>query len=56
VKPGISCLWQISGRNQIGFDDWMRLDLKYIDEWSLWLDGKILLKTLPAVLSSRGAY
>lgn len=56
VKPGITCLWQVMGRNQIDFDDWMKLDLQYIDTWSLWLDFKILLRTLPAVLGSKGAY
>ena len=56
VKPGITCLWQVMGRNQIDFMDWMKLDLQYIDTWSLWLDFKILLRTLPAVLSSKGAY
>lgn len=55
MKPGITCLWQISGRNQIGFDEWMRLDLKYIDNWSLLLDLKILLKTIPVVLFGKGA-
>lgn len=56
VKPGITCLWQCSGRNQIkDFDDWVKMDLKYIDEWSLWLDVKILLKTIPAVITGRGA-
>jgi len=56
VKPGLTCLWQISGRNRISnFDDWARLDLEYIDNWSIWLDLKILLKTLPAVLSGKGA-
>ena len=55
MKPGITCLWQISGRNQIGFDEWMRLDLNYIDNWSLLLDLKILLKTIPVVLLGRGA-
>lgn len=56
VKPGITCLWQISGRNEItDFKDWVRLDLEYIDNWSLWLDTLILLRTLPAVLSSTGA-
>jgi exopolysaccharide biosynthesis polyprenyl glycosylphosphotransferase len=55
MKPGITCLWQISGRNQIGFDEWMRLDLNYIDNWSLLLDLKILLKTVPVVLLGRGA-
>lgn len=55
MKPGLTCLWQISGRNQIDFDRWMQLDLEYIDTWSPWLDVKILLKTVPAVLSGRGA-
>jgi exopolysaccharide biosynthesis polyprenyl glycosylphosphotransferase len=56
VKPGITCLWQISGRNQItDFKDWVRLDLEYIDNWSLWLDVKILLRTLPAVFAATGA-
>jgi exopolysaccharide biosynthesis polyprenyl glycosylphosphotransferase len=56
VKPGLTCLWQISGRNQISdFKDWVRLDLTYIDNWSLWLDLKILLLTLPAVLRGTGA-
>ena len=56
VKPGLTCLWQVSGRNQISdFKDWVRLDLEYIDNWSLWLDLKILLRTLPAVLRTTGA-
>ena len=55
MKPGLTCLWQVSGRNELSFDEWMRLDLEYIDNWSLWLDAKILLKTIPAVLSGRGA-
>lgn len=55
MKPGLTCLWQVSGRNQLDFDRWMRLDLEYIDTWSHWLDMKILLKTVPAVLSGRGA-
>ena len=55
MKPGITCLWQISGRNQVGFDEWMRLDLNYIDNWSLLLDLKILLKTVPVVLLGKGA-
>ncbi|HEY1663383.1 MAG TPA: sugar transferase [Verrucomicrobiae bacterium] len=56
VKPGLTCLWQISGRNQISdFKDWVRLDLEYIDNWSLWLDLKILLKTIPAVVIGTGA-
>jgi exopolysaccharide biosynthesis polyprenyl glycosylphosphotransferase len=55
VRPGITCLWQVSGRNNIPFDKWMELDLEYIDNWSLWLDLKILLKTIPAVVSGYGA-
>jgi exopolysaccharide biosynthesis polyprenyl glycosylphosphotransferase len=55
MKPGITCLWQISGRNDLDFDRWMALDLKYIDSWSPLLDLEILLKTVPAVLSGKGA-
>lgn len=55
VRPGITCLWQIAGRNTIPFDQWMRLDLQYVDEWSLWLDLKILARTIPAVLKGVGA-
>ncbi len=56
VAPGLTCLWQISGRNEIkDFTDWVRLDLKYIDNWSLWLDIKILCKTIPVVLMGFGA-
>jgi exopolysaccharide biosynthesis polyprenyl glycosylphosphotransferase len=55
MKPGITCLWQISGRNEISFQEWMKLDLTYIDNWSLLLDLKILLKTVPIVLLGRGA-
>lgn len=56
VKPGITCLWQVSGRNEItDFDEWLRLDLEYIERWSLRLDLAILLRTIPAVLSGRGA-
>lgn len=56
MRPGITCVWQVSGRNKIDFEGWMKLDLEYIDNWSLWLDIKILCKTIPAVLSGRGAY
>jgi len=55
MKPGITGLWQVSGRNQIDFDQWMKLDLEYIDNWSLWLDFKIILKTIPVVLMGKGA-
>lgn len=56
VKPGITCLWQVSGRNKItSFDEWVRLDLEYIDNWSLGLDLRILLKTVPAVLIRKGS-
>lgn len=57
VCPGITCYWQIQGRSEISdFDEWARLDLKYIEEWNLWTDLKILLKTIPAVLRGHGAY
>ena len=56
VKPGITCEWQAGGRNEISsFDEWVELDLHYIDNWSLWLDFSILLKTIPAVLFGKGA-
>jgi exopolysaccharide biosynthesis polyprenyl glycosylphosphotransferase len=55
MKPGLTCLWQVNGRNELTFEEWMRLDLEYIDNWSLWLDVKIALKTIPAVLLGRGA-
>ena len=52
MKPGITCIWQVSGRNNIDFDQWMELDLEYIDSWSLWHDIQICLKTIPAVLGA----
>ncbi len=55
MKPGLTCLWQISGRNELDFEQWMKLDLAYIDNWSPWLDLKILLRTIPVVLSGKGA-
>jgi len=55
MKPGLTCLWQISGRNNVDFERWMQLDLEYIDSWSPLLDLKILLKTIPVVLSGKGA-
>ncbi len=56
VIQGITCIWQVSGRNEIKFDEWMKLDLMYIDQWSSVSDVKILFKTIPAVLLKRGAY
>jgi len=56
MKPGLTCLWQVNGRNRItSFEEWMRLDLRYIDTWSLKLDFKILLQTVPVVLLAKGA-
>ena len=56
VKPGLTCLWQVKGRNKISdFKEWVRLDLEYIDNWSIWLDLSILLSTIPAVFSTIGA-
>jgi len=56
VKPGLTCLWQVSGRNNVSdFQDWVRLDLEYIDNWSFWLDLKILWRTIPVVLTGSGA-
>jgi exopolysaccharide biosynthesis polyprenyl glycosylphosphotransferase len=55
VRPGITCLWQINGRNSITFEQWMKMDMQYLDEWSLWLDLKILARTIPAVLKGTGA-
>jgi exopolysaccharide biosynthesis polyprenyl glycosylphosphotransferase len=56
MRPGITCLWQVKGRNEItDFNEWMRLDLEYIDNWSLWLDIKILFSTIPVVLLAKGA-
>lgn len=56
VKPGITCYWQISGRNDISFDEWIEMDLRYIREASMWTDIKILLQTFGAVVSGKGAY
>ncbi len=55
IKPGITCLWQVSGRNQLSFEEWMALDREYIDNWSTWLDLKILFRTIPVVLFGKGA-
>jgi lipopolysaccharide/colanic/teichoic acid biosynthesis glycosyltransferase len=56
VLPGMTGLWQISGRSNLGFDDLVRLDFYYLENWSIWLDVTILLKTIPAVFGRRGAY
>lgn len=56
AKPGLTCIWQVSGRSDLDFGTWVKMDLEYIERWSLWLDIKILLLTIPAVLSGRGAY
>ena len=55
VRPGITCLWQVQGRSSVGFEQWMKLDMQYLDEWSLWLDLKIMARTIPAVLKGSGA-
>ena len=55
VKPGLTCIWQISGRSNLSFEKWLELDLKYIDEWDLWMDLKILFKTIPVVIKGSGA-
>ena len=53
--PGLTCLWQVSGRSDLTFAEWMALDLEYVDSWTLWLDVAILLRTIPAIVSRRGA-
>ena len=55
MRPGLTCLWAVRGRDTVDFDTWMKLDLEYIDNWSLWLDLKILLRSIPRVLAGRGA-
>ncbi|HYV61661.1 MAG TPA: sugar transferase [Bryobacteraceae bacterium] len=56
MRPGLTCLWAISGRDEVDFETWMKLDMEYIDNWSLGLDWKIILRTIPSVLSGRGAH
>jgi exopolysaccharide biosynthesis polyprenyl glycosylphosphotransferase len=56
VLPGMTCLWQIQGRSTIGFEKWMDLDLQYIDQWSLWLDISVLIRTIPSILKGKGAF
>jgi exopolysaccharide biosynthesis polyprenyl glycosylphosphotransferase len=55
VRPGITCTWQVSGRNDIDFEQWMALDLEYIDTWSFWRDLHIVMRTIPAVILGKGA-
>src|SRR5204862_5560153 len=55
MRPGLTCLWAISGRDEVDFETWMKMDMQYIDNWSLALDWKILLRTIPRVLTGRGA-
>jgi exopolysaccharide biosynthesis polyprenyl glycosylphosphotransferase len=55
IRPGITCLWQVNGRSSVSFHEWMKLDMRYIDNWSFWLDLKILARTIPAVLRGSGA-
>ena len=55
MKPGLTCTWQVSGRADLDFDRWMALDLEYIDNWSLWLDLVLLVRTVPAVVRGTGA-
>ena len=56
VLPGVTGLWQISGRSNLGFDDLVRLDFYYLENWSVWMDVSVLVKTIPAVIAGRGAY
>jgi exopolysaccharide biosynthesis polyprenyl glycosylphosphotransferase len=56
MRPGLTCLWAIRGRDTLDFDTWMKMDLEYIDNWSLLLDAKIMLKSIPYVLTGRGAH
>jgi lipopolysaccharide/colanic/teichoic acid biosynthesis glycosyltransferase len=56
MRPGMTGLWQVSGRNEVDFEEWMQLDLEYIDHWSLLEDLRILARTVPAVVLGRGAY
>jgi exopolysaccharide biosynthesis polyprenyl glycosylphosphotransferase len=55
MKPGLTCLWQISGRSDVSFEEWMKLDLQYIDNWSFWKDAEILARTVPAIIKGTGA-
>ena len=56
MRPGLTCLWAINGRDQLDFDTWMRMDMQYIDTWSLWLDWQIIVRTIPQVVMGKGAH
>jgi lipopolysaccharide/colanic/teichoic acid biosynthesis glycosyltransferase len=56
VKPGITCIWQVSGRSDLDFDTWVQMDIQYIEEWTVFGDLRLLLRTIPAVVTGRGAY
>ena len=56
VPPGLTCIWQISGRSDVSYESWMRYDLQYVDRWSLWSDTVLILRTIPAVILGRGGY
>ncbi len=56
VKPGLTCLWQVSGRSHVDFDDWMELDLEYVERRGFWFDLRVLSRTIPAVIERKGAY
>jgi lipopolysaccharide/colanic/teichoic acid biosynthesis glycosyltransferase len=55
VRPGLTCYWQVGGRNNIAFDEWMRLDLRYVDNWNLGVDARLIMRTVPVVLRGTGA-
>jgi len=55
VRPGLTCFWQVQGRNEIGFDEWMLLDLQYVDQWSFAKDLELIGRTVPVVVTGRGA-
>lgn len=56
IRPGLTGLWQVSGRSELPFEDMVRLDIYYIENWSLWMDFRILLRTIPTVIFGSGAY
>ena len=56
MRPGLTCLWQVNGRSDVSYTEWMKYDLQYVDTWSLWLDARLIMRTIPVVLSGKGAY